>query len=82
MIATGTTYRHAVDFVLKRFKGCHLRFIPLVYRDRKVYAGIRDKILWRHRAFQLGDEEIDDLHFTNYAEFPYAKAIRTGVMQY
>jgi hypothetical protein len=48
----------------------------MVYREASNYARVTSRILWKHHAFQLSDEDINQIHLTNWTELPWGADIR------
>ncbi len=78
LISTTFTYTLAIRFLRESLTGCDIRFLPLCYKEQKVYDLIRDVILWNDQSarFGLDDNAIADLHLVSWQRFPYEKDIK------
>ena len=76
VIASGVTYRSATKLITEALPECHLRFLPMVYRQNNNYERVSDRILWKHHAFNLDHDQINDIHLTAYMQLPWGKDIR------
>lgn len=76
VVASGTTYKSAIKLIMELIPNCHLRFLPMVYRENQNYELVSERILWTHHAFKLSADEINQIHLTNWISLPWGKDIR------
>lgn len=76
VVASGGTYKQAVKLIRDLLPECHLRFLPMVYKENHNYELVADRILWKHHAFNFTHDEINDLHLTRWGSLPWGKDIR------
>jgi hypoxanthine-guanine phosphoribosyltransferase len=74
-VSGGDTSKQAITFIRDKIPGVHVRFLPLFFNREDILDRIETDILWTHRAFNIGREDILGLHFVNYQRFPYDKPI-------
>lgn len=78
IVASGTTHHQAIKFLMSRLPGLDIRFLPLFSRNEKYFDLVKERIIWKHQAFDLPDAEIFKLHHTDWLRLPYDKDIRSS----
>jgi hypoxanthine phosphoribosyltransferase len=75
-ISSANTCHQAMDFIRQYIPNCHIRFLPLLYREDRNLQRVEKEIVWKHRAFNYSDETIHQIHQVYWHKFPYEKDIR------
>ncbi len=78
IVASGGTHHQALQFLEKHLNGVDIRFLPLFSRNSEYFQQVMDRVLWKHPAFDLADQEILRLHDTEWRVLPYGKDIRSS----
>jgi hypoxanthine phosphoribosyltransferase len=77
IVASGTTHKQALQYLKKKLPDAETWFLPLFSRNEKYFDTVKKHIIWRHKAFDLTDEEISETHWSAYRGLPYDKDIRS-----
>lgn len=75
-ISSANTCHQAMNFIRRYIPECDIQFLPLLYRDERNLQRVEKEIVWKHRAFNYGDESIHKIHQVYWHKFPYEKDIR------
>lgn len=75
-IATGLTYRLAIEFLDKKIPGCEVSFLPLFYRNEPSFKATENIIVWKRTKLNFESGGISGMHRVRWGRFPYEKDIR------
>jgi hypoxanthine phosphoribosyltransferase len=78
IVASGHTYRHAINYLRDRMPESDISFMPLFFRNENNFREVENMFVWRQTKFGFSYDEIAEMHRVNWHRFPYEKDIRAN----